>query len=221
MFSNRTDAGHRLANALAAYRKQHPLVLAIPRGAVPMGKVIADTLEGELDVVLVRKLTSPYSREYALGSVDESGWMFVADFASESGGTPGYMAQEKQRQMETLRTRRAQYTPFRQALDPKGRIAIVIDDGLATGSTMIAALHAVRAKQPAKLICAVPVAPPDTLKIIRPLCDEVVCLHAPINFLAVGQFYADFTQVSDEEVMDILRQTHAASNGIARQMPTA
>jgi len=206
MFADRSDAGRQLARALAAYEGRKPLILAIPRGAVPMGKVIAESLGGELDVVLVRKLTSPYSSEFALGSVDESGWMFVADYARESGGTPEYMEREKQRQMETLRARREQYTPLRQALDPKGRIAIVIDDGLATGSTMIAALHATRAKQPAKLICAVPVAPPDTLEKIRPYCDELVCLSAPPYFQAVGQFYADFNQVSDEEVMAVLRK---------------
>jgi putative phosphoribosyl transferase len=210
MFANRDDAGQQLAKALAAYKGQHPLVLAIPRGAVPMGKVIADALAGDLDVVLVRKLTSPYSSEFALGSVDESGWVFVADYAAGAGGTPEYMERERQRQMETLRARREQYTPFRQPLDPKDRIAIVIDDGLATGSTMIAALHAIRAKHPAKLICAVPVAPPDTLEKIRSFCDEVICLSAPPNFHAVGQFYAEFNQVSDEEVMDVLRKAHEA-----------
>ena len=210
MFANREEAGRQLAKALDAYKGRKPLILAIPRGAVPMGKVIADALEGDLDVVLVRKLTSPYSSEFALGSVDETGWMFVADYARGAGGTSEYMEREKQRQMETLRARREQYTPFRQPLDAKGRVAIVIDDGLATGSTMIAALHATRAKQPAKLICAVPVAPPDTLERIRPYCDEVVCLSTPPHFQAVGQFYADFNQVSDEEVMEVLRQAHEA-----------
>jgi predicted phosphoribosyltransferase len=209
MFASREDAGRQLAAALVGYKGQRALILAIPRGAVPMGKVIADALEGDLDVVLVRKLTSPYSSEFALGSVDESGWMFVADYAAESGGTPEYMEREKQRQLATLRARREEYTPFRQPLDPAGRVAIVIDDGLATGSTMIAALHATRAKAPARLVCAVPVAPPDTLERIRPLCDELVCLSAPPHFQAVGQFYADFNQVSDEEVMAVLRQAHA------------
>jgi putative phosphoribosyl transferase len=210
MFANRDDAGRQLAKVLGAYKGQRPLILAIPRGAVPMGKVIADALAGDLDVVLVRKLTSPYSSEFALGSVDESGWVFVADYAAGAGGTPEYLEREKQRQMETLRARREQYTPFRQPLDPKDRIAIVIDDGLATGSTMIAALHAIRAKQPAKLVCAVPVAPPDTLEKIRSFCDELVCLSAPPNFHAVGQFYAEFNQVSDDEVVEVLRKAHQA-----------
>jgi putative phosphoribosyl transferase len=205
IFANRIEAGRKLAEALSAYKGQNPLILAIPRGAVPMGKVVADLLEGELDVVLVRKLTSPYSSEFALGSIDESGWAYIADYAAGAGGTPEYMEREKQRQMATLRERRAQYTPLRPPIDPAGRIAIVVDDGLATGSTMIAALHATRAKNPAKLICAVPVSPPDTLDKMRPYCDEVVCLSTPANFQAVGQFYMDFNQVSDDEVIEILR----------------
>ena len=206
IFANREDAGRRLAEALAAYKGQNPLILAIPRGAVPMGKVLAEILGGDLDVVLVRKLTSPYSSEFALGSIDESGWSYMGDYAASAGGTPEYMEREKQRQMQTLRDRRAQYTPLRPPIDPSGRIAIVVDDGLATGSTMIAALHATRAKNPARLICAVPVSPPETLEKIRPFCDEVVCLYAPDGFQAVGQFYQDFNQVSDDTVIDVLRK---------------
>lgn len=209
LFANRRDAGLRLAQALAEYRGVNPLVLAIPRGAVPMGKTLAEALDGELDVVLVRKLTSPYSSEFALGAIDESGWAYIADYAASAGGTPDYLEREKQRQLETLRERRAQYTPLRPPIDPAGRITIVVDDGLATGSTMIAALHATRAKHPAKLICAVPVSPPDTLEKIRPLCDELVCLYAPEGFRAVGQFYQDFDQVTDDEVMAILKEERA------------
>lgn len=210
IFADRQDAGRQLAKALSEYKGKHPLILAIPRGAVPMGETIAQLLEGELDVVLVRKLTSPYSSEFALGSIDEFGWAYIADYAAGAGGTPEYLEREKQRQMATLRERRAQYTPLHPPIDPAGRIAIVIDDGLATGSTMIAALHATRAKSPARLICAVPVSPPDTLEKIRPLCDELVCLSAPPEFRAVGQFYLDFNQVSDDEVVDILRQQRSS-----------
>ncbi len=210
IFANRQEAGRQLATALAAYKGQQPLILAIPRGAVPMGRTIAELLDGELDVVLVRKLTSPYSSEFALGALEESGWAYIADYAASAGGTPEYLEREKQRQMATLQARRAQYTPLHPPIDPAGRIVILIDDGLATGSTMIAALHATRAKHPAKLICAVPVSPPDTLDKIRPLCDELVCLSAPPDFRAVGQFYQDFNQVSDDEVIDILRRPRPA-----------
>jgi len=203
-FLNRIDAGQRLAAALAAYRGKNPLVLAIPRGAVQMGKVVADALEGELDVVLVRKLRSPHSAEFAVGAIDESGWAYVADYASGAGADEAYLEREKAAQMETLRKRRAQYTPARAPIDPVGRIAIVIDDGLATGATMIAALHAVRAKKPAKLVCAVPVAAPDSLAKVATYADAVVCLDTPADFYAVGQFYRDFPQVEDDEVVALL-----------------
>jgi predicted phosphoribosyltransferase len=205
-FDSRNDAARQLAKALARYRGRNPLVLAIPRGAVNMGRVLADELGGELDVVLVRKLRSPFSPEFAVGAVDESGWAYVADHAARSGADSAYLEREKNAQLETLRKRRAQYTPARPPIDAKDRIVIVVDDGLATGASMIAALHAARAKQPLRLICAVPVAAPDSLERVRPLADEVVCLEAPEEFYAVGQFYRDFPQVEDDEVVATLAQ---------------
>ena len=130
MFRDRTDAANRLVEKLTPYRNKNPLILAIPRGAVPMAKIIADKLGGELDVVLVRKLRAPHQPELAIGSVDESGWAYVAGFVAAYGATEDYIEKEKQTQMDTLRKRRAQYTPIRPPIDPAGRVVIVVDDGL-------------------------------------------------------------------------------------------
>jgi putative phosphoribosyl transferase len=211
MFASREDAALRLAAALVQLHGRHPLVLAIPRGAVEMGRVLADQLGGDLDVVLVRKLRSPFSPEFAVGAIDESGWAYIADHARDSGADDAYLETERETQLALLRERRALYTPERDALDPRGRIVVVVDDGLATGATMIAALHAARTKAPQRLICAVPVAPPESLERVRPYADEVVCLHAPSAFYAVGQFYSDFRQVEDDEVVALLRAQKAAT----------
>lgn len=207
IFKDRDDAANKLAEQLLQYKGKNPLILAIPRGAVPMAKVIADVLGGSFDVVLVRKLRAPYQPELAIGSIDESGWAYIASHAPSTGASQEYIEAEKKYQMETIRKRRTQYTPIRPPIDPAGRIVIVIDDGLATGATMISALHGLRAKKPARLICAIPVSPPETLKRVAEMADEVVCLQAPEYFQAVGQFYQNFSQVEDDEVIDILRHS--------------
>jgi putative phosphoribosyl transferase len=205
MFRDRNEAAVRLAERLKNYRQENPLILAIPRGAVPMAKIIADKLDGQFDVVLVRKLRAPHQPELAIGSIDESGWVYLADYAGSTGATASYIESEKRAQIETIQRRRAQYTPIRPSIDPAGRIVIVTDDGLATGATMISALHGLRARKPAKLICAVPVSPPDTLVKLAGMADEVICLEVPEHFQAVGQFYEHFPQIDDDEVIQILK----------------
>jgi predicted phosphoribosyltransferase len=206
-FRNRAEAAHRLAQRLMAYRGQHPLVLGIPRGAVPMARIIADALEGELDVVLVHKLGAPGHAEFAIGAVDETGHVYLGPYVQRLGISADYLATETAAQLETLRTRRAMYTPIRPPISPAGRLVIVVDNGIATGASMIAALRAVRARQPARLIAAVAVAPPRTLTRMAQEADEVVCLEAPEEFYAVGQWFEDFSQVTDAEVVAILQDT--------------
>jgi putative phosphoribosyl transferase len=210
-FRNRSDAAEQLAHALRKWRESHPLVVAIPRGAVPMAAIIAERLGGDLDVVLTRKLGAPGNPEFAIGAIDEAGWTYLADYAESAGATRDYVEREAAAEMDTMRERRAQYTPARPPLDPAGRVVIAVDDGLATGATMIAALHALRARRPRYLICAVPVAAEEALEKVRAYADEVVCLHVPEFFYAVGQFYDHFPQVSDDEVVSLLRAAGATS----------
>jgi putative phosphoribosyl transferase len=205
VFKDRLDAAEQLAQALAGHLGERPLVLAIPRGAVPIAAVLARRLGGDLDLVLVRKLHAPGAPEFAIGAIDESGWMYLAPHAASVGASSGYLAEQKQLELEELARRRGLYTPGRARLDPKGRTVVVVDDGLATGATMIAALHAVRQQQPARLVCAVPVASPESLKLVEEHADEVICLQAPRRFAAVSLFYESFPQLSDQEVISLLR----------------
>lgn len=204
-FSNRQHAAELLVERLrTSYKNQNPLVLGVPRGAVPMAKFIADALGGQLDVVLVHKLTHPEQPELAIGAIDEQGNAFVADWAVDLD--PVYLEAEKQRQLAVLARRRATYTPAREPIDPQGRIVIVVDDGIATGSTMTAALRALRSHKPKKLVGAVAVASPDAARAMRQECDAMICLNVPVEFYSVGQFFDDFAQVTDEEVIAILKQ---------------
>ena len=207
VFADRDDAGRQLAKALAGYRRNHPLVLAIPRGALPLGRIVADRIAGDLDVVLVRKLGAPHNPELAVGSVGESGHIIVADYAEQTGASSLYLADEARRQLEIIRARRAAYNRVHMPLAVAGRTVIVVDDGMATGSTMAAALREIRAQQPGRLVCAVPVASPAAIERIDKLCDEVVCLDVVSNFGGVGQFYRDFSQVDDNLVLKILEET--------------
>lgn len=204
MYEDREDAAQTLARELAEYRGQNPLVLAIPRGAVPMAAHIAQALEGELDVVLVHKLGAPGNPEFAVGAVSEDGSIDIAHHARQLGIEQKYLQREAAEQLEVLRRRRQQYTPVRKAMDPRDRIVIVVDDGIATGSTMLAALKALRAQNPRKLVAAVGVGPPEALERMRAVADDVVCPLKPEMFRAVGEFFRRFGQVDDEEVVSIL-----------------
>lgn len=201
-FRDRADVAARLAERLAAYRGRRPLVLGVPRGGVPMARTIADVLDGDVDVVLVRKLRAPGQPELAIGAVDEAGTILEGRYFAEVPA--GYVQEEVRHQQATLRARRARYTQARAALDPAGRVVIVVDDGLATGASMLAAVRAVRARGPERIVVATGVAPPSSLAGIRAEADEVVCLHVTEDFEAVGQFYDDFSQVTDEEVVAAL-----------------
>lgn len=206
-FLDRIDAGQQLAEALSSLRGQHPLILAIPRGGVPIGRVVADSLDGELDIVLVRKIGAPGNPEYAVGAIDETGAVLRSDNAGFFDVDDNYIKREAAEQLATIRARRQSYSLGHAAIDPAGRIAVVVDDGLATGATMRAALLAVRARKPARLVCAVPVASPRGLLSVADVVDDLVYLSAPEHFQAVGQFYVNFPAVGDSEVMRLLMRS--------------
>lgn len=202
MFRDRNEAAEQLARRLSHLRGAEPLVLAIPRGGVPMGRIVADALTGELDVALVHKLGAPGNPEYAIGAIDENG-----DVELRSGGSVDSdpeLRREADAQLANLRARRERYSPVRPPLDPSGRTVIVLDDGAATGATLMSALRLVRNKGPAHLVAAIAVAPPDTVARLEEIADEVVCLDAPQLFGAVGQFFESFEQVSDDDVVELL-----------------
>lgn len=206
MFRDRTDAAQQLSQRLRHYRGQHPLVLAIPRGAVPIAHVVAEALEGDLDMVLVHKLCAPFEPEVAIGAVDETGRTWLAPHAHAMGATPAYVQAERQRQLQVLHARRLRCSAIHSPISVTGQLVIVVDDGLATGATMMAALQALRERHPARLVCATPVTSSSALANVQPLADEVVCLSVPTDFQGVGQFYERFEQVSDDEVIALLHQ---------------
>jgi predicted phosphoribosyltransferase len=202
-FRNREEAAQLLAQRLAAYKGQRPLVLGVPRGAVPMARILADALDGELDVVLVRKLRAPGQPELAIGAIDEAGTVLKGSYFGLAD--EAYLRDEVKAQREMIRRRRHLYTQAQTAIDPAGRVVVIVDDGIATGSSMLAAIRSVRARKPGKLIAAIGVAPAQSLASIAAEADEVVCLRTPENFYAVGQFFDDFSEVTDEMVVQSLK----------------
>jgi len=202
-FTDREDAGRRLAHALADYRGLHPVVLGVPRGGVPLARIVADALDGDLDVVLVCRLSAPQNPDYAIGAVDEFGNITLSD----SGGyriTDPYVQAEARRQVEELHRRRQLYSPTRTPVDLEDRIVILVDDGIATGASMRAAVRTVRSHRPQQLTVAIPVASPDALVHIRRDVDRIVCLLSPVPPVAIPGFYGRFEPVSDAAVAALL-----------------
>lgn len=211
MFENRADAGRRLAAALIGYESERPCILALPRGGVPVAFEVAKRLEAPLDVVLVRKIGAPFEPELAVGAVvdGEHPEIVLNHPIAEGSSLKRYVDREVADQLAEIERRRKLYVGSRPRLDVRGRTVIVVDDGIATGATMRAALHATRRAQPQRVILAVPVAPKSTLAELNREADEIVCLQAEDELGAIGEFYVDFAQVSDGEVRDLL--AHAAT----------
>jgi predicted phosphoribosyltransferase len=181
--------------------------VAIPRGGVVVGAVLAEELGAHLDVVLSRKLRAPGHPEVALGAISERGLVYLnEDVSSAAGPEDEYLRTESRWQLEEIARRSRVYRAIRPLAPVEGRSVIVTDDGIATGSTMIAALQVAREQHPQELIVAVPVAPPDRLEEVAHWCDQIICLAAPESFRAVGEFYGDFGQVDDEVVITLLRR---------------
>lgn len=208
-FRDRLDAGRRLAAALSRYKGKKPLVLALPRGGVPVAAEIAAALDGELDLMLVRKIGVPVQPELAMGAVAEGTPPFVVrneDVIAFSGVTPEEFQSACEREIVEIERRRRQYIGEHARVALKGRIVILVDDGIATGATVKAALQAIRRQAPSRLVLAVPVAPPDTVEALRPLVDDLVCLETPEPFGAIGYFYSDFSQLRDADVEAAMRR---------------
>jgi putative phosphoribosyl transferase len=206
-FRDRIDAGRRLAKALVKYRDEHPVVLALPRGGVPVAAEVAAALDAPLDLILVRKIGAPMQPELAIGAVvDGSNPITVRndDVINLAGVDEADFAAIRDRELAEIERRRRTYLGDRGVVDVAGHTAIVIDDGIATGATTRAALRATRMRGPKKLVLAVPVAPTESLAVMREEADEVVCLEDYEIFGAIGYFYRDFRQISDREVIDTL-----------------
>lgn len=208
-FRDRSHAGRKLAKALAGYKSQQPVVLALPRGGVPIAGEVCAALDAPLDLILVRKIGVPFQPELAMGAVVDGGTTTIVrnedvirlaniDEATFKAICDGELAE--------IERRRRRYLGSQERIEIAGRTTIVIDDGIATGATTKAALRATRARNPKKLVLAVPVAPTSTIAELRDEADDIVCLENYEFFGAIGAYYGDFSQVSDEEVIDILKR---------------
>lgn len=212
LFANRAEAGRLLAERLAEMKLPQPLVLALPRGGVPVGAEIARHLHAPLDIVFVRKLGAPDQPELAVGAVADGSdpeIVLNTELVAMLDLSEDYIADTAKRELAVIEHRRREWAPLRPAVEPEGRTLIVVDDGVATGMTMQAALRQLKHRRPARLIAATPVASREALAMLGSEADEVVCLSAPRRFGSVGSFYQSFLQVSDEEVAELLREAAA------------
>jgi len=208
-FADRAEAGRLLAQQLAAMQIEDPVVLALPRGGVPVAVEIARALRAPLDLLLVRKIGVPWQPELAVAAVVDGERPDVVVDASvqrQAGIADEYIDKQAREQLAEIERRRRLYLGERPAADVAGRTAIVVDDGIATGTSVRAALKALRRRAPARLILAVPVAPPETVAQLRAEVDTIVCLSQPTPFMAIGPFYEDFHQLADSEVTTLLRE---------------
>ncbi|MGA3004794.1 MAG: phosphoribosyltransferase [Acetobacteraceae bacterium] len=212
LFDNRRESGRLLAERLLKFKDQHPVVLALPRGGVPVGFEVARALAAPLDLVLVRKIGAPHNEEFAVGAITDGEHPTVVidqHLVRRLDISSAYLDEAKTAALAEIERRRHVWLGDRPPVDIAGRTAIVVDDGIATGATMRAALQATRARKPARVVLAVPIAAPDSLDDLRHEADDVVCLDAPENFMAVGQFYRHFPQLRDAEVTALLAEAHA------------
>jgi putative phosphoribosyl transferase len=212
IFSDRAEAGALLAERLVALELAHPLVLALPRGGVPVAAEIARRLAAPLDVVFVRKLGAPNEPELAIGAIADGPAPEIvlnSGLVAALGLSADYIEAEAARERANIEERRRAYEGLRTPVAPAGRTAIVVDDGVATGMTMEAALRSVRRLSPARLVAAAPVASRDAVAMLRATADDVVCLGAPRHFMSVGSFYRAFGQVAEEDVARLLREAAA------------
>jgi putative phosphoribosyl transferase len=208
-FKDRSDAGRKLAKALAAYKDQRPVILALPRGGVPVAAEVAAALHAPLDLILVRKIGVPIQPELAMGAVVDGGAPIIVrneDVMRLADIDETEFKAICDSELAEIERRRQRYLGNRERVDVGGRTAIVIDDGIATGATTRAALRATRMRNPKKLVLAVPVAPTDSLAALRSDADEIVCLEDYEFFGAIGGYYLNFNQVADEEVIEILKR---------------
>ncbi len=219
-FKNRADAGRKLAKALAGYKNQQPVILALPRGGVPVAAEVAAALKAPLDLILVRKIGVPFQPELAMGAVVDGGAPIVVrneDVIALAGVDEAEFKAICDSELHEIERRRQRYLGSRERVDVARRTTIVIDDGVATGATTRAALRATRMRSPNKLVLAVPVAPTDSLAVLRGDADEVVCLEDHEFFGAIGTYYADFDQVTDEAVIELLERFPAEKGANAKQ----